>query len=349
MSRRTWVAFAAVALLLGAGIVTAVLVTPGGGAASGGGAVTPAPATAAVERGDLVDSLTVSGTLGYGPESLVVNSASGTLTASPAEGSLVRRGGELYEVDRDPVILMYGPKPMHRTLELGVGDGADVRHLEKNLRALGHDLTVDDHFSVATQAAVRAWQADAGLPVTGSVSKAQVVVLPGAVRVQAARVPAGAPVRPGQSVLAVTGVRRLVSVELDAERQSLAAKGEPVRVKLPGGAELAGKVGQVGAVAKKSGDEVTVDVRISLDDAGDAGALDQVPVSVELQSEVRRGVLSVPIEALLALREGGYGVEVVEGSAARVVPVTAGIFAGGRVEVSGGGLAAGMQVEVPAP
>ena len=59
-------------------------------------------------------------------------------------------------------------------------------------------------------------------------------------------------------------------------------------------------------------------------------------------------MLTVPVAALLALAEGGYGVEVVDGSTSHYVAVETGLFAGGRVEVSGDGLAEGMTVGMPA-
>ncbi len=55
----------------------------------------------------------------------------------------------------------------------------------------------------------------------------------------------------------------------------------------------------------------------------------------------------MPIVALLARPEGGFGVEIVEGSATRVVPVRTGMFANGRVEISGDGIAEGASVGVP--
>jgi multidrug efflux system membrane fusion protein len=61
----------------------------------------------------------------------------------------------------------------------------------------------------------------------------------------------------------------------------------------------------------------------------------------------REDVLTVPVAALLALREGGYGVEVVEGTSTRIVAVDTGLFAGGRVEVTGEGLTEGMTVGMP--
>ena len=60
-------------------------------------------------------------------------------------------------------------------------------------------------------------------------------------------------------------------------------------------------------------------------------------------------MLTVPVNALLALAEGGYGVRVVDGTpAGRIVAVSAGLFARGQVEVTGDGLDVGTEVEVPA-
>ena len=58
-------------------------------------------------------------------------------------------------------------------------------------------------------------------------------------------------------------------------------------------------------------------------------------------------MLSVPIAALLARPEGGFALEVVAGGMSSVVPVKTGLFAAGRVEVSGDGIAEGMRVGVP--
>jgi hypothetical protein len=112
----------------------------------------------------------------------------------------------------------------------------------------------------------------------------------------------------------------------------------------------------VGTVAKSSGSgqdspeedsTSTIDVDISMSGKGTDG-LDEAPVSVDMESQRAKDVLSVPIEALLALREGGFGVEVVEGGTTKVVPVELGTYGGGRVEVTGNGLREGMKVGVPA-
>jgi peptidoglycan hydrolase-like protein with peptidoglycan-binding domain len=240
---------------------------------------------------------------------------------------------------------------MYRTLRDGES-GKDVRQLEENLQALGYGgMTVDGEFTGATEAAVEEWQDDRGLEVTGVVDAGQVVFLDGAVRVKEVKAPEGKRVAQGQPVLTVAGTKRVVHVDLDADKQDLAREGGEVSVELPGGRTVKGTITAVGSVAESTGsgqdEKTTVDVDISIGGA-ETGRLDEAPVSVELESERREDVLSVPVEALLALREGGFGVEVVEAGGRRLLPVEIGAFGGGRVEVAGNGLRAGMKVEVPA-
>ena len=49
----------------------------------------------------------------------------------------------------------------------------------------------------------------------------------------------------------------------------------------------------------------------------------------------------------IGLPGGGFGLQVVRGGTTREVKVELGMFAEGRVEVSGGGLREGMKVGVP--
>ncbi|MBT2231248.1 peptidoglycan-binding protein [Nonomuraea sp. NEAU-A123] len=349
-------AFSGAALLAAAAWAVLALLDGGGTGTASPSKVT-VPATAAIARQDLVDTKTVDGALTYSGERLLTSGAAGTVTWVAAEGTVIRRGHPLLKIDRKPLVLMYGKLPLYRQLEQGVSDGPDVEQLERNLKALGYGdyLTVNESFSYATYLAVRQWQDDVGLQRTGRVDAAQVVFVPAAVRVTAAKVEVGGRTGPGQGVLTVSGIRRLVHVDLNTDYQALARKGAKVSVKLPGGERIAGKITSVGTVAKsaQSGQgqdngETTVDVDITLNKTPRT-KLDQAPVDVELESERHKGVLAVPVEALLALREGGFGVEVVEGSATRIVPVQVGAFGSGKVEISGTGLAEGMKVGVPAP
>ena len=94
------------------------------------------------------------------------------------------------------------------------------------------------------------------------------------------------------------------------------------------------------------GQSATFAVEIALDDPSIAAGLDEAPVDVRVVSESVEGVLAVPVSALLALAEGGYAVELVEGETTRLVAVEPGFFADGVVEVTGD-IEAGETVVVP--
>ncbi|MBO3749006.1 peptidoglycan-binding protein [Streptosporangiaceae bacterium NEAU-GS5] len=322
----------------GAVIVGAAVVAIGGGAAAAaftGGGAAPAPtatpsATAEITRSDLVDTKDVDGTLGYSGRRVLPNQAQGTVTRIRDEGAVVRRGGWLYQVAGRPVILMYGNIPIYRRLAYGV-EGKDVEQLERNLEALGYDPgTVDENFSGLTAKAVRDWQDDNNLPETGAVDSAQVIVGSGPLRIAEATAEKGDPA--GRSVVTTTSTKRIVHVDLPASDQQLARLGARCGLELPTGTTTTGTITAIGTVAqpaKQQGGEATIDLEVTV--KGRLGRLDQAPITVSLQSERHKNVLSVPVEALLALREGGYGIRLAGG---QVIPVTPGLFAAGRVEIS---------------
>jgi membrane fusion protein, multidrug efflux system len=88
-------------------------------------------------------------------------------------------------------------------------------------------------------------------------------------------------------------------------------------------------------------------VRIGIKDQAAVRDAAAGPVRVRLVAAERRGVLAVPVAALVALAEGGFGVEVVAGDNRRYVAVQTGLFADGRAEVTGAGLRPGVLVVVP--
>ncbi len=120
----------------------------------------------------------------------------------------------------------------------------------------------------------------------------------------------------------------------------LAHEGDRVTVDLPSGRTVNGRIEDVGKVATKSQEDVTIDVTIAV--AGRAGDLDQAPVDVGFAVERRRDALSVPVKALLARQGGGYAVELADGGG--MVRVTPGLYADDMVEVEGGGLREGQKV-----
>ena len=91
----------------------------------------------------------------------------------------------------------------------------------------------------------------------------------------------------------------------------------------------------------------TIEVTIAIAHQAALRDLQVASVDVELVSASRDDVLSVPVAALLARPEGGFAVEVVNGADSTVSPIETGLFASGRVEISGDGLIEGMRVGVP--
>jgi hypothetical protein len=346
----------AAAVVIGAG--TAAAVGFGGGAAPQSEDSTLPPATAAAERTTLTATEQVSGTLGYGTARTLSAHGSGVLTWLPEPGSVIGRGKPLYEVDELPITVLRGSIPAYRPLASGVS-GKDVRQLEENLSALGYTgFTVDDSYTGQTADAVRDWQADLGRTETGTVKPNEIVVLPGDVRVADTLAAAGDPAT--GKLLDYTGTTRTVTVALDVAKQQLVEKGIAATVTLPDGTSVPGTVADVGTVAsapqsdngaesgaaqQESDEPATIEVVVTVADQAELGTLDSAPVDVTLVSEKRPNVVAVPVGALVALAEGGYGVQVVKGRETRYVAVQTGMFADGKVEVSG--IEPGTVVGVP--
>jgi len=185
----------------------------------------------------------------------------------------------------------------------------------------------------------------------------------------------------GGTVLTATGTTPVVTVDLDVTQEYLVKPGDAVSVVLPDGTStMGGQVESVGKVATCPGggstgtaaggtssggsagspcssagsggsggssSTPTVTVTISLDSTPPGAALDQAPVNVNVTSQTVDNVLAVPVNALLALAGGGYGVDVVTGGTTRLVGVTTGMYSDTLVQVSGPGITAGERVEVP--
>ncbi len=96
-----------------------------------------------------------------------------------------------------------------------------------------------------------------------------------------------------------------------------------------------------------SNPSATVTVTVALDATPAGAALDQAPVNVNITSQRAADVLAVPVNALVALQDGGYAVQVVTGAASHLVAVTTGLYADTMVQVSGPGINVGTRVEVP--
>jgi hypothetical protein len=169
-------------------------------------------------------------------------------------------------------------------------------------------------------------------------------------------------------ILQTTSTQLIVTVDLDASKQSEAKVGERVTVQLPSGNTVNARITAVSPVADSSsnnnnngngngnsnnnsnnnnngsgGSGSTIPVTIALSGHRSGAGLDQAAVSVSFAQARASNVLSVPVTALLATAGGGYAVQ--EAAAPhRLIPVTTGLFAAGDVQISGAGIYPGLQV-----
>lgn len=356
MSRHRALAIAGAAVAVIAAVAAVLLATHRKPAA----AAHAAGPSALVTRRDLADTQDFDATLAFADERPVVAALTRTVTAVPAAGRTVQPGTALYRLDGAPVILLDGSTPAWRPLEEGMTRGADVRELERNLIRLGlapkGALVVDDRFTAATRAAVEALQRRFGLPATGTLALGDVVFLPGPRRVTGVAVHAGDAVAAGAAVLTTSSTARIAKLSVDTTQRSLLLPGHRVDVVLPDSRIVRGRVASVGSTAAPDQQQAggsqtqtpapsTVDATVSL--VGRIDEPDGTPVTVRAAVDVRRGVLSVPVTALLATSGDRRSLEIVRpDGTTTVVPVRTGLYAGGYVEVSGPGIRAGVRVVV---
>lgn len=152
-------------------------------------------------------------------------------------------------------------------------------------------------------------------------------------------------------VLQTTSTRQIVTVNLDASKQSEATVGEKVSVEMPTGIAVNGMITGVSRIAQTptsssnstSNTGATIPVTITLTGHHQRAGLDQATVSVNFAQAIAKHVLSVPVTALLATSGGSYAVQ--EAAAPhQLLRVTTGLFAAGDVQISGPGIYAGLQV-----
>jgi HlyD family secretion protein len=349
-----------------AGMAAVAISDPFARMASTKGAVDNADPTSltTVTRQDLSDQTQVSATLGYAGSYTVINQAQGTVTSLPWVGQVVSEGQVLYEVNGQPVVLLYGSTPAYRSLSEGASaadvTGPDVQELNADLVALGYVTSAvlsptSDQFSWWTKVGVEDLQAKLGVTRNGTLALGQAVFLPTAARVTTVSATLGAPAGPGQPVLSASSNARQVNVALDADQQSEVAVGDRVTITLPNNQNTPGVISSVGTVAAAAGpnsssSSPTVTVLVNPTDPAATGDWDQAPVTVTITTGSVDNALVVPVDALLAQSNGDYAVEVVGADGIhRLVPVTLGLFddADGLVQVTSSGLAAGQRIVVP--
>ena len=302
---------------------------------------------APVERRDLVRNEELDGTVGYGTPTPLAISLTGTLTSLPSVGQEITSGSVIAEVDGEPVIALVGSIPMWRDLGHGIEDGEDVLQLETILASLGfteeYDVTVDTDWTDATTRAVKAFQEAHGQEDDGTITRGEVVFIEAPVRVDSVGGVLGQATT--EAAIKVTDVDRVVNVSLDVADASLLEVGDSVTVELPDGSTVPATVDTIGDVTTAADGSTSIPVDVVVD--GGVDIPNGTPVEVLVAVVSAENVLAVPVEAILALAEGGYAVEVRDDSGAtHLVGVDLGTFVDGYVEIAGD-IAEGAEVVVP--
>ncbi|PRY39895.1 hypothetical protein CLV43_107482 [Umezawaea tangerina] len=313
-------------------------------------AAPPAPAvkTTTVRKADLANTRSLSADLGFGAPRPVKGTGTGTVTKLPAVGQVARRGEALFRVDDQPVTAFFGATPFFRKLETPGTKGSDVAVLMDNLAELGYQVGTrpdDDTKAELTPRVVTAlkkWQQAIGVEQTGTLEPGRVLVLDGPARVASVKAQLGA--TPTEELFDVTPTTRLVTARVPLPEAGDVRTTAPVLVVLPNGTETPGRIGSATPLASTQdggGGDPKVEIVVTLDRPDDVAGLETAPVRVVITTESRTGVLTVPLEALIALKEGGYALQLPDGG---LKAVRTGLYSRNTVEVSGDGIVEGLTV-----
>ncbi|MEU5100952.1 MULTISPECIES: peptidoglycan-binding protein [unclassified Streptomyces] len=207
----------------------------------------------------------------------------------------------------------------------------------------------DGVLTTSLMSAIKRWQKAVGIKPTGILDISDVVVTKSAVRVSDVLAQPGD--EASGDLMTVTATTKSVTVPVQSLDIGSIKSGQRVTVVLPDRSTAAGRVAAISTTVQGDQDDTgnarqtRINVTVSLDDPQAVKGIDSAPVRAQFQGESKKGVLAVPVGALLALREGGYAVRL---SGGRLVPVDTGMFAKGLVEISGHGISEGMKVETTA-
>ena len=149
-----------------------------------------------------------------------------------------------------------------------------------------------------------------------------------------------------------------VVFQVDASDQETVSLGDSVEIELPTDERVPTIITFIDQVVTQTQAGEFIEVILEVLNPNEIEAYDQAPVKVFVTTEVSENVLFVPVNALLALAEGGYALEVYEGETedgifqgesgvdTSYVAVEIGVFTDGFVEVKGN-ISEGQIVVVP--
>ena len=149
-----------------------------------------------------------------------------------------------------------------------------------------------------------------------------------------------------------------VVFQVDATDQETVSLGDGVEIELPTDERVPTVISFIDQVVTQTQAGEFIEVTLEVLNPEEIETYDQAPVKVFVITEISAGVLYVPVNALLALAEGGYALEVYEGEVetgtfngesgvdTNYIAVEIGVFTDGFVEVKGN-ISEGQVVVVP--
>jgi hypothetical protein len=308
--------------------------------------------TQAVERRDLTTTLTASCPVDYGAAVELMAGGAGTVTKLRSVGAVIGQGDTLYRLDDKPVVALRGKVTAWRDLVPWMAAGRDIAQAKKALAALGYAdgqaIGTSTKWNWALSEAIGDFTEDLGYARRSTLSRSVFVFLADDIRVDSLAVVAGSPLTPGGPVLTWTGTAQRVTCSVDSSNRRYAVVGAPVDLTFP---DLSGATGTVTAAEDAPGANPGEADQIELTVEAAAPALaaqaDGALARAVFTDTLAQSVLAVPVTALVAFTDGGYGVQrVAADGVAEYLPVQTGTFADTWVEVAGAGLAEGDQVVV---
>ena len=305
----------------------------------------------------------------------LLNAKAGLDSARASMQASVAAGEELI-VGSSGVILMFGATPAKRGFKSGISSGVDIKQLEQNLILMGHGasltLGADTQFDQATIDAIELMQEDLQMNVTGHLPFGSIVFLPGPILVESlgTSLDVGTSVQKGQSIMTVVVVeqpdevtksdaigeansqttQRIITT-IDVEDRDLISLEDQVQIELPDGTTANAWIESIGSIAVipegPQASDPYFDVAIRLTNNAGFHEWTGSRVTVLITKELVIDTLAVEVTALLALLDGGYAIEIMDGSNKYLIPVELGIYSDGWVQISGEGLREGLEVVVP--
>ena len=149
-----------------------------------------------------------------------------------------------------------------------------------------------------------------------------------------------------------------VVFQVDATDQETVSLGDSVEIELPTNERVPTVITFIDQVVTQTQAGEFIEVTLEVLNPEEIEAYDQAPVKVFVTTEISENVLYVPVNALLALAEGGYALEIYDGELdgatfegesgvdTSYVAVEIGVFTDGFVEVKGN-ISEGQTVVVP--